>query len=231
MRIAIVENTAITHHGQVGVALHEAAARIDLYKPWRDGILPELGAHDALVVFGGEQSALDDATHPYLPRLAQLMTATGHHGIACLGICLGAQVQARGLGAHNQLAQAREFGWTEVSLTVQGRADPVFATLPERFPIFQWHADTFTPPPGTTHLATSPLAPQQCYRFGRAGYGMQFHFEANRAMVQDWSDTFPDLIAQIDPDWHRTLPEKLAATGAHSDAHGLTLARNWVKLI
>jgi len=37
MRVAIIENTAVTHHGQVGVALHEAAARIDLWKPWRDG--------------------------------------------------------------------------------------------------------------------------------------------------------------------------------------------------
>ena len=37
MRVAIVENTRITHHGQVGVALHEAAARIDLFKPWQDG--------------------------------------------------------------------------------------------------------------------------------------------------------------------------------------------------
>lgn len=231
MRIAIVENTAITHHGQVGVALHEAAARIDLYKPWRDGILPDAGAHDALVVFGGEQSALDDATHPYLPRLARLMTDTGTSGIACLGICLGAQVQARGLGAQNHLARAREFGWCEVSLTAQGRADPVFATLPDRFPIFQWHSDTFTPPPATTPLATSTLAPQQCYRFGRAGYGMQFHFEANRAMVQDWSTTFAGLIRGIDPDWHAALPDRLATTGSRADAHGLTIARNWVRLI
>ncbi len=43
MRVAIVENTAITHHGQVGVALHEAAAVIDLYKPWLDGNLPQPG--------------------------------------------------------------------------------------------------------------------------------------------------------------------------------------------
>ena len=57
MRVAIIENTAITHHGQVGVALHEAAARIDLWKPWRDGALPEAGAYDALVVFGAVRAA------------------------------------------------------------------------------------------------------------------------------------------------------------------------------
>ena len=40
MRVAIVENTRITHHGQVGVALHEAGALVDIYKPWVDGVLP-----------------------------------------------------------------------------------------------------------------------------------------------------------------------------------------------
>ena len=40
MRVAIIENTAVTHHGQVGVALHEAAARIDLWKPWRVRVYP-----------------------------------------------------------------------------------------------------------------------------------------------------------------------------------------------
>ncbi len=52
MRVAIVENTAVTHHGQVGIALHEAGARIDLWKPWRDNALPDLGAYDALVARG-----------------------------------------------------------------------------------------------------------------------------------------------------------------------------------
>ena len=51
MRVAIVENTAITHHGQVGVALHEAGARIRQYRPFAGDALPELEDHDALIVF------------------------------------------------------------------------------------------------------------------------------------------------------------------------------------
>ena len=73
MRVAIVENTRITHHGQVGVALHEQAALIDLWKPWSGQPLPRTVDADALVVFGGEQAATDDHSHPYLPDLARLM--------------------------------------------------------------------------------------------------------------------------------------------------------------
>lgn len=232
MRVAIVENTRVTHHGQVGVALHEQAAKIDLYKPWSDSRLPDPASFDALVVFGGEQSARDDHTHPYLPALADLMRRTGESGKAVLGICLGSQLLARGLGAENHLGTAPEFGWCDVTLTDEGRADPVLSQLPATFPIFQWHSDTFTLPPGATRLAGSSVAQNQCFRTHRATYAMQFHFEASRAVVSDWNRTFPDSITRMNPDWLGTHhPERAPVQGAQADAHGLAIARAWVALI
>jgi GMP synthase-like glutamine amidotransferase len=231
MRVAIVENTRITHHGQVGVALHEQAARIGLYRPWADETLPVMAEYDALVVFGGEQAATDDHTHPYLPRLADLMAKTADSGKATLGICLGSQIMARGLGAENRLGGTREFGWCDMTLTKAAAGDPVLAALPARFPIFQWHSDTFTLPPGAVHLATSPVAPVQCYRHGRAGYGMQFHFEVNRPMAADWLAEFPALIERVSPGWGKAFPTEAATRGVVADAHGLAIARAWVALI
>lgn len=229
MRVAIVENTKVTHHGQVGVALHEAAAVVDLYRPFVDGVLPEPGSFDALISFGGEQSALDDQLHPYLPRLADLMAETAARDQAVLGICLGAQVMARGLGAQNRLGVAREFGWCEVTQT--GQEGSLLDALPPSFPIFEWHGDTFTLPPGARHLARSPVAEVQCYRYGRAGYGMQFHFEASRAVARDWARRFPGLIEEIAPGWQARMAEWEATQGVAADAHGLALARGWVALI
>ena len=232
MRVAIVENTRITHHGQVGIALHEAAAVIDLYKPWADARLPEPGSFDALVVFGGEQSARDDHTHPYLPALADLMRQTGAAGHAVLGICLGSQLLARGLGAENHLGTAPEFGWCDVTLTDAGRADPVLSHLPATFPIFQWHSDTFTLPDGATHLATSPTATNQSFRLNRATYAMQFHFEASRAVVADWNRQFPEAVERNRPGWLETHhPAHAAKLGPQADAAGLAIARAWVSLI
>lgn len=231
MRVAIIENTAVTHHGQVGVALHEAGARIDLWKPWRDQVLPDLGAYDALVAFGGEQDALADATHPYLPRLARLMKQSADMGIATLGICLGSQVFARGLGADNHIGTAGEYGWCDVTLTDQGRNDPVLGRLPARFPIMQWHSDTFTLPPGAVHLATSPTAQVQAFRIGRAGYATQFHFEANRAVAADWAREFAEAFETNRPGWVGDFDTHAARHAAKADAHGLAIARAWVNLI
>ena len=231
MRVAIVENTAITHHGQVGVALHEAAARIGVYRPHADGRLPDMAEYDALVVFGGEQAATDDRTHPYLPDLARLMWTTAEGGKAVLGICLGAQVFARGGGAENRLGAAPEFGWCEVGLTDAGRADPVLQGQDAAFRIFQWHSDTFTLPQGAAHLATSAATPAQAFRVGRAGYGMQFHFEASRAVVEDWNRSFPATILGQAPDWFDGYDQARAEYGARADAAGLAIARAWVARI
>jgi len=226
MRVAIVENTRVTHHGQIGVALHEAGARIDLFKPHLGQPLPQDAAdHDALIVFGGEQNALADDTHPYLPKLAKLITRFTAADRATLGICLGSQLTARAFGGTNHIGTAPEFGWTEVQLTAEGQNDPVLGGLPNSFPIFQWHSDTFTLPQGALHLATSSGAANQAFRLGRATYATQFHFEANRNVVADWNREFPDLVEGNEPGWLDAYPARAATTGALADEIGLQIAR------
>jgi GMP synthase-like glutamine amidotransferase len=227
MRVAIVENTAVTHHGQVGVALAEAGVLSDVFRPFADGCLPEAGAHDGLVVLGGEQSALDDAIHPYLPRLAALMRAAEAAGRPVLGICLGAQILARAFGGRNLLGAAPEFGWLPVTLTEAGAADPVLGAVPRDFRSFQWHADSFTLPPGALRLATGAVE-NQAFRIGRVAWGMQFHFEANRAVVADWTRRFAAQAEALAPGWTGRHAAEAAAHGAAADAAGLALARAWV---
>lgn len=231
MKVLIIENTRCTHHGQIGIALHEAAARVELVKPWRGDALPASPDADALVVFGGEQSALDDVRYPYLPVLAELMARFVQEDRAVLGICLGAQVLARAFGAQNLLGAAPEHGWCEVTLTPEGLADPFLAGLPERFPIAQWHSDTFTLPEGATRLATSPVAPVEAFRIGRAAYGTQFHFEASRAVVADWARSFPEMMERARPGWLTEVDAQTDTHGTAADGHGLRLARNWVAMI
>ncbi|WP_413870415.1 type 1 glutamine amidotransferase [Albidovulum sp.] len=232
MRVAVVENQARTPLGQIGRALDEAGAELAIYRPWQDGALPsDIGAHAALVVLGGEQSAVDDAAHPYLPALAALMRAYGEAGRAVLGVCLGAQILARGCGGSNRLGAAPEFGWREVRATAAGRSDPVLSAAGAAFPIFQWHSDTFTLPPGALHLAENADVAHQAFRLGRAAYGMQFHFEADREVVAGWTAGFGAAAERMQPGWQGLHTSEAARHGPAADAAGLAIARAWVALI
>ena len=232
MRILIVENFHDTALGQVGAALDEAGAEQVWARPWTGEPFPSVsdGFH-GLVVLGGEQSAVDDHLHPYLPDLARLMKRFGDEGKAVLGICLGSQLLARAHGGRNILGQAREFGWHRVALTEAGRRDPVFATVEHEFPIFQWHSDTFTLPDGAVHLAHNGAVAHQCFRIGRASYGMQFHFEASRSVVETWNRDFEATIRRVMPDWLADYEKHAAIHGEQADAAGLAIARAWVSRV
>ena len=232
MRVIVIENYVGTPLGQVGTALAEVGADIEIRRAWQGEPVPaDPGGFDALVVLGGEQSALDDEDHPWLPQVADLTRAFGVADKAVLGICLGAQLIARGHGATNILGRPVEFGWHEVRPTPAGRDDPVIAALGDAAPLFHWHLDTYTLPPDAVHLATSAMTEMQAFRIGRAVYGIQFHFEADRGLVERWNEDFADVIADHAPDWPERHPRDAERHGEKADATGLALARAWVGLI
>jgi GMP synthase (glutamine-hydrolysing) len=232
MRVLVIENFPNTPLGQVETALSEAGARLDVCRAFADDVIPtDPGAYDALVVLGGGQDALDDAGSPWLPQVARLTRDYGAADKAVLGICLGAQLVARGHGGKNILGRPIEFGWHHVQPTEAGRKDPVIAALQEGKPIFHWHLDTFSLPPGAVHLAESAQTEVQAFRIGRAVYGIQFHFEADRAVVEDWNRHFRDEIAEYVPDWADRHAGEAERHGPAADAVGLAIARAWVGLV
>ncbi|MCZ7470496.1 type 1 glutamine amidotransferase [Agrobacterium sp. O3.4] len=232
MRVAIIENMAGTPHGQLGVALEEAGSDLRVIRAYAGEPLPTgAGEHDALIVLGGEQNALDDALYPYLPDLALLMKAFGDADKAVMGVCLGSQLLARAYGGENILSGPPEFGWEDVSLTEDGVSDPLLAGLDEIFPIFQWHRDTFTLPPGAIRLATNEATRNQAFRLGRAVYGTQFHFEASTAVVDRWCEAFPASVEKMAPGWLEKYSDHRGRRADMADAAGLEIARAWVRLI
>ncbi len=232
MRVLVLENCRGATLGLIETALKEANAEIDLRRIHEGAAVPaEHGAHDALVVLGGAQNALDDAGHPDLPQTAALARIFGNANKAVLGVCLGAQIVARGFGGRNILGRPIEFGWHNVTATGDGRDDPFVSALGDKAPVFHWHTDTFDLPPDAVHLARSTQTENQAFRIGRAVYGIQFHFEASRALVRDWCAAFGDEIAGHTPDWALRHEAESAIRGVIADAVGLDLARAWVARI
>jgi GMP synthase-like glutamine amidotransferase len=232
MRVLAVENYPKTTLGLVAEALDEARADTCILRAHAGEPLPSgHEGYDALVLLGGAQSALDDAEHPYLPAEAALARAYGEAGKPVLGICLGAQIVARAYGAQNILGRPLEFGWHPVRTNAAGDADPIVSAIAPAAPLFHWHVDTFTLPPGAIHLAESDRTAMQAFRIGRAVYGIQFHFEADTRLVAGWTRDFAGEIEAAAPDWFGRHSSEAAESGAAADAAGRALASSWVGLI
>lgn len=232
MRVLVVQNFDGTGLGQVAAALDEAGAEVELVKVHHGETLPpRADGHDALVVLGGGQNALADDACPWLPELCGLMRDFADSGRSVLGICLGGQLLARAYEAENIIGGSSEFGWRQVDLTEDGEADPLFAGLPSSFPIFEWHDDTFVLPRGAVHLAGNRDVRNQAFRIGRAAYGVQFHFEADRPLVERWNSEFAEWLAERQPGWPERHPVEAERHGPQADAAGLAIARGWVRTI
>jgi GMP synthase (glutamine-hydrolysing) len=160
---------------------------------WEDPRLPEVSEMSGLVVLGGAMNADDVSTYPYLGPLRTLMRAAVDADLPVLGICLGAQVLARAMGAAVYRSPVKEVGFHDVNATDQTLSDLVLAPFAPQSRVFQFHEDACALPDGAELLFTGTDVAVQAFRVGERAYGVQFHFEVTRAEVDAWCDDTPDL--------------------------------------
>jgi GMP synthase (glutamine-hydrolysing) len=145
-----------------------------------------IARYNGLVVLGGPMAADQTDRHPNLSYEKDAIREAAALGIPVLGICLGAQLIAASLGGRTLRGSAPEFGWTRVAPTDAGRQDPLIGHFDAPEWIFQWHSDTFTLPRNAVLLASSEGCAHQAFRIGERVYGLQFHLEADRALIRRW---------------------------------------------
>lgn len=178
----------------------------EVWHPYRDGRFPEVGDISALIVLGGAMGANDEAAHPFLAGLKQLISRVVASGVPYFGVCLGGQLLAAACGAKVVSRRWEERGTLPVQLTEQGVADPLFLGVEERFTTFQWHQDSFDLPAGAVLLAVSPVCLHQAFRIGERAWGVQFHPEVTEKIIRDWcawDDASGDSAAEMLADFSR----------------------------
>jgi GMP synthase-like glutamine amidotransferase len=117
-------------------------------------------------------------------------------GVPQLGICLGAQLISKALGGSVMPGRTLEVGWHSVELLGEAAAQDWFAGLPARFEVFQWHAHTFSIPPGAVALARSDCAENQAFALGNI-LAMQFHLEMTPAAVRELTQRYGSDMAEV----------------------------------
>lgn len=147
---------------------------------------PSLDGYRGLVILGGPMNVDQTDRYKHLKTEIDLILKAISKELPVLGICLGAQLIAKALGAEVTNNREVEIGWYDLSPTVDGEKDLLLYHLNKKEKIFQWHGDTFEIPKGAFHLATSPKCNNQAFRFSSNVYGFQFHLEVDQKMIERW---------------------------------------------
>ena len=200
-RVLVVQHEASTGPGWFGGWLTEAGLELDVRHPYAGDELPSLDSADVsgLLVLGGAMAPADDVDCPWLPATRALMSDAVDAGLPTFGICLGAELLALGRGGEVRRGTAGpELGVLGVELDPAAADDPVFAALPPRLRVVQWHWEEIAAlPPGSVRLATSAAYANQAFRLGGAAWGVQGHPEVTGDIAASWArEDSPLLVAE-----------------------------------
>lgn len=196
--------------GRLAPLLEAKGYRVEWCSPAQGASLPaDDEGYAGAVVLGGAQSANDAETQPYLRQEIDWIGRRIESGRPFLGICLGAQLMARALGAKvaRDPGGVNEIGYFPVYPTEEGRA-----LIPADLHVYHWHQEGFELPRGTRLLARGDAFPNQAYRYGSNAYGLQFH---------------PEVTANVASSWIKLASDHLTRPGAQAGEQQLALAERF----
>jgi len=232
MRFLVIQHLDIEPPALIGDVLCEAGHELSFVHLSRGEALPQ-DTHGlaGAIIMGGPQSAND--THlPYIRDELAWLDQRINEGLPMLGICLGAQLIVRAAGGSVSASPLRELGWCPVFPTPETPADPLFSSFPKAgLSMFQWHGETFSLPSRSSLIATHPDVPSQAFRLGKAQYGMQFHFEVDAPLINQWIEAGDSEQAHLGIEGINRLHEQ---TSLHLDSmreHGRQIVLNWLSLL
>lgn len=212
MSVLILKNVSTEGPGTIEDFLREQGIPYRIVELEKEAV-PHPDEFDTLVMMGGPMSVNEEEIYPYIKRERELVKEFIAGGKRVFGVCLGAQIMAKALGAEVYVGPEKEIGWYEIELTEDGIRDPLMKKLAvhpragdfwKRFRVFHWHGETFDVPSGAVRLAKSALYPNQAFRYSNNAYAFQFHIEVKKEMIYEWLKDEP-----VDRDELRKLTEAI----------------------
>jgi GMP synthase (glutamine-hydrolysing) len=172
--------------------LREEGVALRYVELWQGEGPPALDGLAGVISLGGVMNADEVAAHPFLAAERAFLGECLDAGVPLLGICLGAQLMARCLGAPVEAGGARELGFLPVHPTPETSSDRVLGGFSEGDRVFRWHDDGFeVPASAELLLAGDAASPNQAFRAGRS-WAVQFHPELSLDLLRAWLEMAGD---------------------------------------
>ncbi|NET54689.1 MAG: glutamine amidotransferase [Symploca sp. SIO2E6] len=221
-KILFVFHQSTTNPGPVGYLLQQRGYQLEIRIPSEGTLLPTtMDNYEAAIVFGGAMSVNDSETLPFLRTELDWISTVLGSGKPFLGICLGAQLLAKVLGAkvapHPQ--GKAEIGYHQIMPTSSGNQ---YFDSPLHF--YHWNLEGFELPLDAVKLASGNIFENQAFRYGNSAYGVQFHPEMSQTVLDKW-------VQNKDPEINKALQlpgAQLWDEQMEKHLQYATLVENWL---
>jgi GMP synthase (glutamine-hydrolysing) len=206
MKVWVLQHVACEDLGTIENALASRGVAAHYVRSFAGEPAPQ-GMDDAagLIVMGGPMGVYDQPRYPYLREEMKLIEEALKKEKPILGVCLGSQLLAAGLGAEVKPGKAKEIGWRPITLLAAAQGDALWRGVESPCMAYHWHGDIFDLPGGAASLARSALTECQAFRYGINAYGFLFHMEVTPAIISAMVETFATELLEEGIDGHSLI--------------------------
>lgn len=181
-----IRHVAFEDLGSFEPVLRERGYQVSYREAGLDDLAdPALQTVDLLIVLGGPIGAYEEDSYPFLAEEIASIEKRLVRQRPTIGVCLGAQLMARALGARVYPGGVKEIGYGTLTYSEAGRQ--VLAPVAEaEAAVLHWHGDTFDLPEGAARLASNQHYENQAFALGDFALATQFHIEATAEGLERW---------------------------------------------
>ncbi len=214
-KILLIVHQQTSEPGLVGQILIKNGYELDIHCPAIEQELPAtMDNHEAVVIFGGPMSANDSETLPFIRTELDWIPIALDSSKPFLGICLGAQLLARVLGASvsPHPKEMTEIGYFPI---VPADTSVNYFDIPRY--VYHWHREGFELPKDAQLLAKGEVFESQAYRYGETAYGVQFHPEITKEMMGKWTTLGAQMLTLPGAQSREEQMQKYSLYGGESE--------------
>jgi len=192
----VIQNCITEDIGLYETCLQNCGIRYHIHHAYVGKAFPSADRFDAFIVGGTPISIYDAHKHDFLRREMAYLGKAVKNEKPYLGICGGAQLLAKLLGAEVRKNPVMEIGSYNVRLTAAGKKSKFFLGFLDTFSVFPWHGETFDIPAGAKLLVKGTDCRNQAFSY-RNSLGLLFHLEVTSQAASKWADEYRDELERV----------------------------------
>ena len=192
-RLLVIQHLEIEGPGLFYQIAKDRGMKVKIIRLDIGNVLPETRKDDLLLIMGGPMGVRDigSAKYPWLRIERDFIKSELNKKTRIIGVCLGAQLLANAAGGNvenlnygSPPKDLPEIGWSQVFFNKSNNEFKQFCKT--TFHALHWHADRILLPENAVLIASSKNCKEQFFKIGDLAFGLQFHIELEKGMLEKW---------------------------------------------